>query len=191
MPIALIAIPVEMPLAEMERAQLMMVGGFIMLGWVLARRQLAMRKRVNRDTRQANRALRAMREDTQPAVPLSDAPAEAQRWSVAMYDLQRELKAELDTRIAIVQSLVRHADQRIEQLRRLETENSETGDASPPGNRYATSPLTTTQTLRLAELLGAGHTSAEIADELGVAIGDVEMAMSMGKVERKQELGNK
>ena len=180
MPIALIVIPAELPLAEMERAQLMMVGGFIMLGWVLARRQLAMRKRVNRDTRQANRALRAMREDTQPAVPLSDAPAEAQRWSVAMYDLQRELKAELDTRIAIVQSLVRHADQRIEQLHRLET-----GNVSPPHNRHAASPLTTKQMSHLADLLGAGHTSAEIADELGVAIGDVEMAMSMGKVETK------
>ena len=27
--------------------QLLMVGGFVMLGWVLARRQIAMRKRVN------------------------------------------------------------------------------------------------------------------------------------------------
>ena len=149
----------------------MLVGGFIMLGWVLARRQLALRKRVNSSSREANKALRALREQTQPAVPLSDAPVETHRWTVAMFDLQRELKADLDTRIAIVRSLVRQADEKIAQLHSLEAGHDSQGE-----KRQTVGPLTTRQMSTLAELLRTGHTSAEIADELGVAIGDVEIA---------------
>ena len=79
-----------------------------------------------------------------------------------MFDLQRELKAELDTRIAIVQSLVRHADQRIEQLRQLES-----ADLAGPPHNHCIDPLTTDQLSRLNELLRTGHTSDEIADEIG------------------------
>lgn len=111
-------------LAEMQNAQLLMVAGFIMLGWVLARRQIKMRKRVNRDTRAAKKALTAIREHREPAVPLSDAPPETQRWQVAMFDLQRELKAELDTRIVVVQTLMRQLDDRIVRLQELEKKST-------------------------------------------------------------------
>ena len=104
----------------MPQAQLLMVAGFVMLGWVLARRQIRMRRRVNRETRVADRAIQQMREHRDPSLPLSDAPVETQRWQVAMFDLQRELKAELDTRIAIVQTLIRQVDERLEQLATLE-----------------------------------------------------------------------
>ena len=107
-------------LADMPQAQLLMVAGFVMLGWVLARRQIRMRRRVNRETRVADRAIQQMREHRDPSLPLSDAPVETQRWQVAMFDLQRELKAELDTRIAIVQTLIRQVDERLEQLATLE-----------------------------------------------------------------------
>ena len=110
--------------AEMQQAQLLMVAGFVMLGWVLARRTIRMRKRVNRDSKAANKAIQQIRERTEPAVPLCDAPAETQRWQVAMFDLQRELKAELDTRIVVVQTLLRQVDQRIADLSALETSTS-------------------------------------------------------------------
>ena len=108
------------PIADIQQAQLLMVAGFVMLGWVLARRQIRMRKRVNRDARAANKALQQIRDHKEPAVPLSDAPAETQRWQVALFDLQRELKAELDTRIVVVQTLLKQVDQRIERLAKLE-----------------------------------------------------------------------
>lgn len=100
----------------MQSAQLLMVAGFVMLGWVLARRTIKMRKRVNRDTRAAKKELTKIRQHREPALPLSDAPAETQRWQVAMFDLQRELKAELDTRIVVVQTLMRQLDDRIAYL---------------------------------------------------------------------------
>ncbi len=109
-----------LPVAEIEKAQLLMLAGFVMLGWVLARRQIRLRRRVNRDARAANKQLQAIRQRTEPAAPLCDAPAETQRWQVAMFDLQRELKAELDTRIAVVHSLMRQLDARIERLSQLE-----------------------------------------------------------------------
>lgn len=109
-------LPAFLPIAEMQSAQLLMVAGFVMLGWVLARRTIKMRKRVNRDTRAAKKELTKIRQHREPALPLSDAPAETQRWQVAMFDLQRELKAELDTRIVVVQTLMRQLDDRIAYL---------------------------------------------------------------------------
>jgi len=167
-------------LPEMQRAQLLMIAGFVMLGWVLIRRQIAMRKRVNRDTREATQALRAIRESTQPAIPLSDAPVETQRWQIAMFDLQRELKAELDTRIAIVNTLVRQADQRIARLEQMETTASTravTVQASPQATVQA--PLTSHQSTQLRQLLAEGNSAAEIATAMGLPIGDVEFAISM------------
>lgn len=108
-------------LGSMQQAQLLLVAGFIMLGWVLARRQIKMRGRVNRDARQANKAVQAIRDYKEPAVPLAGAPVETQRWQAAMFDLQRELKADLDTRIVIVQTLLQQVDQRIERLETLQT----------------------------------------------------------------------
>ncbi|KAA1261678.1 hypothetical protein LF1_42330 [Rubripirellula obstinata] len=110
---------------SMQGAQLWMVAGFLILGWVLARRQMKMGKRVNREARAASRELKKIQTRKDPVLPLSDAPPETQRWQVAMFDLQRELTAELDTRISIVQTLMNQADKRIERLEELEAVHRE------------------------------------------------------------------
>ena len=155
-------------IAEMPQAQLLMVAGFVMLGWVLARRTIRMRKRVNRDSRAANKAIQQIREHTEPAVPLCDAPAETQRWQVAMFDLQRELKAELDTRIAVVQTLLRQVDQRIAEMSALETSASKEKPLAVSGKQHQ----------RVVELLRSGHTAQEIATHTGLPLGDVEMTIA-------------
>lgn len=154
-------------LADMQQAQFMMVGGFIMLGWVLARRQIRMRKRVNKDARAANKAIKAIRDHKDPAVPLCDAPIETQRWQTAMFDLQRELKAELDTRIVVVQTLLRQVDDRIQKLSRLEAHASG-------------SPITAETTMRqqVRELFRQGHSAKEISTATGLPIGDVELTLA-------------
>ncbi len=161
-------------LAEMQKAQLLMVAGFVMLGWVLIRRQMGMKKRVNRDAKAANKALRAMRDRTEPAVPLCDAPVETQRWQVALFDLQRELKAELDTRISVVQSLMRQLDDRIERCSELECHLPGHSADEIPLSRHG---LSAQQFQWVSELAQAGHTSAEIAQQTGLAIGDVELIL--------------
>lgn len=105
----------------MQAAQFLMVGGFVMLAWVLARRKIRAGKKVHADTKRANRQIKLMREHKEPSVPLSGAPAETQRWQAAMFDLQRELKAELDSRIIVVQTLINQVDEKIHQLNSLQS----------------------------------------------------------------------
>ena len=162
-------------IADMQQAQLLMVAGFVMLGWVLARRQVKMRKRVNRDTRVAKRELKQIRESKMPSVPLADAPPETQRWQVAMFDLQRELKAELDTRITIVQTLLRQVDERIQLLSQLSGTNAAPGtDTLVPS-----APVLGAQQRTVEQLRRDGHSAEEIASRTKLPLGDIEMAISM------------
>ncbi|GAA5510212.1 hypothetical protein [Novipirellula caenicola] len=160
-----------MILAQMQQAQLLMLAGFVMLGWVLARRQIALRKRVTQDSRAANRELKAIQKRKDPVAPLSDAPVETQRWQVAMFDLQRELTAELDTRIAVVQTLLRQVDERIETLANVQP------DASV-ANPTAEDEHHTVLQLRISALSHAGLTAQQISEKLQLPIGDVELMLS-------------
>ena len=119
-----------MYLAQFDRPQLLLLAGMVLLGWVLIRRSVARRRRSIREGRESDRMVRSLRQPKRLSVPLSDAPPETQRWQAALFDLQRELKAELDSRIAVVQTLIRHADARIEELRRME-EQAEGKGGSP------------------------------------------------------------
>jgi len=127
------SLPVQLPFSvtEFDRPQLLMLAGFVMLGWVLARRTIRRRRRIYREEREANLAYQKLKQPTEVAVPLCDAPVETQRWQVALFDLQRDLKAELDSRIAIVQSLVKQVDQRIDELKRLQAEEREPASGTP------------------------------------------------------------
>lgn len=152
---------------DMQQAQLLMVAGFVMLGWVLARRTIKMRKRVNREAKVANKALQQIRDHKEPAVPLCDAPAETQRWQAALFDLQRELKAELDTRIVVVQTLLRQVDERIEHLSSLDASVSRPTAAVAGAQRQA-----------VVDLLRDGFSAREISDQTGLPLGDVEMTIA-------------
>ncbi len=101
------------------QSQMMLLAGMLLLGWMLARRQLRSRGKAITQ-HQTDRELRRQRaEADQPrGVPLAAAPPEVQRWQVEMFELQRDLKAELDMKIVVVQSLIRQADERIATLRR-------------------------------------------------------------------------
>ena len=99
-----------------------MLAGFVVLGWTLARMTIRRRRRIAAEKRQHRESEQKLSDEHISALPISDAPPETQRWYVAMFELQRELKAELDSRIAIVQNLVRQADEKIARLESLEQE---------------------------------------------------------------------
>lgn len=117
----------------MQAAQFLMVGGFVMLAWVLARRKIRAGKKVHRETKRANHEIKLMREHKEPSIPLSGAPPETQRWQAAMFDLQRELKAELDTRIIVVQTLLNQVDEKIDQYA-ADSSNSDCANSDDEGN---------------------------------------------------------
>lgn len=103
-----------------QMPQMMMVAGFVLLGWILLRRQLRARRRIWDDERQHQQAVRTLAHDQRSGAPLADAPVETLRWQGAMFDLQREMQAELETKICVVQSLLRQVDQRMAELRKLQ-----------------------------------------------------------------------
>ncbi len=150
----------------MQAAQFLMVGGFVMLAWVLARRKIRAGKKVHEDTKRANREIKLMREHKEPSVPLSGAPAETQRWQAAMFDLQRELKAELDTRIIVVQTLLNQVDMKINQLNRLQSELE-------PVHAADLSIRT-----KIQELVQRGLNAREIAMKIGMPLDDVELTIA-------------
>jgi hypothetical protein len=172
-----------LPVAEMVDAQLLMVAGFVMLGWVLARRQLKMRKRAGGDARAAKKAIRAIREHREPAVPLCDAPPETQRWQIAIFELQRELKAELDTRIAVVQSLTRQLDERIARLAHLQ-------DGSDPSAAVTSAAVTSAavtsgnpgftpqQWHSIQALSRSGQAPEQIAERTGFSVDEVRRILT-------------
>jgi flagellar biosynthesis/type III secretory pathway M-ring protein FliF/YscJ len=100
------------------QSQMMMLAGLVLLGWVLIRHQVRTRRRRHAQDLSERDLRRQLSKTDQPTgVPLATAPIETQRWQVEMFDLQRELKAELDMKIVVVQSLIRQADERIAALR--------------------------------------------------------------------------
>ncbi len=152
--------------STMQAAQFLMVGGFVMLAWVLARRKIKGGNRVNADTRHANKVIQSMREHKEPSIPLSGAPAETQRWQAAMFDLQRELKAELDTRIIIVQTLLNQVDEKIAMLNNLQVDPN-------------TAPLSDSSIRsKLQELMQRGLNAREIAMKTGMPVNEVELAIA-------------
>lgn len=153
-----------------QTPQLMMLAGIVMLGWTLVRRQMKARKRSRQDDRQHRIALKQMGKQQSNSLPLADAPVETLRWQGAMFDLQRELKAELETKICVVQSLLNQVDQRIARLENLQ--------GGPAPVELPPLPLSDTQLRRALQLHGDGHPSAEIAAELQLPVGDVELALA-------------
>jgi hypothetical protein len=80
-----------------------------------------------------------------------------------MFDLQRELKAELDTRIIVVQTLLNQVDQKINQLN---------------GMQPRLDPIHASDRTRIQELVQRGLNASEIAMKLGVTLDDVELTIA-------------
>jgi len=127
------------------------------------------------------------------ASPLLDAPATVVRWQVEMQELARELKAEVDTKICLLQVLVRRSNEaaarleaaaaRAERLGCVERPDDEAANSilslaeKAAASRKATaSPPNSDQIYAMAD---SGNMAAEIADRIGLPLGDVEFVLSL------------
>jgi hypothetical protein len=188
------------------RGQMMMLAGIGLLVWVLFRRQMKMRSRGRRQTREAVDQKRRWESQSQSGAPLADAPAAVAKWQAGMYDLQRDLKAELESRISVLQSLVRLADERIAVLSAMEqgavaatqsqpagelgggAQGRERAECAISGHESERSdrsvdaglPRLREQAAEVRRLAAAGWTSSEIARQLRVSLGDVEFLQGIG-----------
>lgn len=63
---------------------------------------------------------------------LADAPPEITRWQVEMYQLSRDMKGELDTKMAVLQLLIRNANEASDRLERALAQAEARGLSNPP-----------------------------------------------------------
>lgn len=103
--------------------------GMIVLFWVILR--LVLRRRGGRQRSPQRQVADAKTEldrwESRGQRGLKDAPPEVMRWQVEMHETARDLKGELDSKIALLAATVRQADSRIAELQHLidATDNSQ------------------------------------------------------------------
>lgn len=92
-------------------------------------RHYGKRARLRRQRRENKRP----RDQKSNSQPLLDAPTDVLRWQVEMHDLSRDLKAELDSKIAALQAVIAMARRESERLESLLRQAKETtnGRARP------------------------------------------------------------
>lgn len=142
-------------------------------------------------------------EPPKPAAHHLDLPREAQRWEVEMHETARELRGQLDSKISVLQHLIRDA---AEQAARLEkaleraasidlapsgsaqrVQVAPIGAASPsverPRSNSLAPPKTTSPTSRryaeIYALADSGLASAAIATRVGSPIGEIELILGL------------
>ena len=130
------------------------------------------------------------------ASPLLDAPSTVIRWQVEMEELGRDIKAEIDTKIRLLQVLVQRSNEAAERLEAAATraerlgcvDRSEVGDPDAieslaeqaARNRNATaSTPTPAYSDRVYAMADSGNNVADIATSIGMPVGDVEFVLSL------------
>lgn len=127
-----------------------------------------------------------------------DAPLETRQWEVEMHDLARDLKAELDNKIVIVEQLVREAKLQADRLEAAicratnidatnmhtnldlpRTENGRKGSARVDAGDARPGSSATRRHAEIYALADQGLTSALIANRLGSHIGEVELILGL------------
>jgi hypothetical protein len=171
------------PLAEWT-SHGMMLAGIALLVAILLRRVYRYQGRVRRGEDHSPLAGRAPLPTRASSRGLSDAPQNVLRWEVEMHELARDLKAELDTKMRLLQVLISQAQGTCERLQRLLAQ----ADGLPPGQDAPERPVhprlrpSTARSPResaIYALAEAGHTAREIADQLAAPLGEVELLLSL------------
>ena len=100
---------------------LLLCAGIALASWLLLRGSKggwAKSQRATADPREVRRSL----VETSRDMALSDAPPEVLRWHVELHETARDLKAEIDTKLAALQALTRLAQEEADRLERLLSE---------------------------------------------------------------------
>jgi hypothetical protein len=117
-------------------------------------------------------------------------PEAAEHWEVEMHELARDLSGRLDSKMSALQHLIRDADRA---AARLETALHAAGDVEPRSQAEglrADQPRTPADAAQPATaepgrydeiylLFDYGHPAAEIAQRVGLPIGEVELILSL------------
>ncbi|MBL8830318.1 MAG: hypothetical protein JNM18_25295 [Planctomycetaceae bacterium] len=149
----------------------------------------------------ASRKMRSQRAEPLPSVQAKQhdiksstrgaTAGELERWEVRMYDLARDLSAQLDSKMSALQHLVNLADERIAELQRLEAHapSSATTDGtgtqaerltqSSVGEGEQGTGRVSSRQRQIYELADAGHSSHSIAAIVDLPVGEVELMLGL------------
>jgi hypothetical protein len=125
--------------------------------------------------------------------PLSRSPSQArlaqersverqmQNLLVELSEMARQISAQLDTRTAKLELLIREADEKIETLRRAGAAQVELKPSAPiaPEVEGAAPPLVDPRHAEIYALADQGRRPLEIAQELGRPSGEVELILAL------------
>ncbi len=161
----------------------MFLAGIALLTMVLLRRYYRRHGR-RRSTRNSSRGNnKPVSRSPESLRSLSTAPTDVLRWHVEMYETAREMKAELDTKMRLLQSLTAQARQEAERLEqilaRIELSRETWPDHAPPDGPASELPCFTDRKADIFALADRGATAADIAQQLETPVGDVELILSL------------
>ena len=207
-----------MLLAEMSQ-WIGLGAGMLILSWVMIRRRLrgsgsrtASSYSQVADSAAGGRFFRSSmvppnRLESERALGLMDAPTSIARWEVAMHDVARDLRAELDTKMAGINALLVQSREECTRLAGL-IERAERMGISPARDTLQTiedlgsdnpqqvhdaiqslsavaetnresDPLPGVLVQKIYDLADQGRSTSAIAKQLGAPLGDVEFALNL------------
>lgn len=97
---------------------MLLAAGVALASWLLLRGSRAGWARSQRASADPKAVRRSMAEHNRDTA-LSDAPPEVLRWHVELHETARDLKAEIDTKLAALSALTRLAREEADRLERL------------------------------------------------------------------------
>jgi hypothetical protein len=153
---------------------LVLVLGVIALLLIVTRRRL--RESQNSPRAYAREQIRRIRDERNVNHEVEDVMVELQ-------DLSRQISAQIETRFAKLESVIRSADERIDRLTRLlrQTDGQPTLDVTVADDAPAVDPAARPDSTRrlIYQLADAGRTPVEIARELDTTTGEVELILAL------------
>lgn len=167
--------------------QLVLLAAMGMMIWVLWRRS---HKHFGRGGKAYESPHRVSQIEDNRELALSDAPPELSRWQVEMYELSRDLKGEIDTKLALLEVLTRNANEACARLEKA-TQHAErlgiTGERDllgtieswQPDAACSPTPAPLPQADKIYALAAQGASAASIAATTGLSLGDVEITLSL------------
>lgn len=105
---------------------------------------------------------------------LSDAPPDVLRWQVEMHETGRELKAELDSKMRVLQLLIGQARREADRLERILDQLELPDEERDWSSVSKETPPNAERRARILELADRGCTSGEIAQQIDASVADVE-----------------
>ncbi len=161
----------------------MFLAGIALLTMILLRRFYRRSNRRRSTHSSTRRASFAVAPPAKQQRSLSTAPPDVLRWHVEMHETAREMKAELDSKIRLLQLLTaqaRHEADRLEQMLASSVPMpEELPDAAHPERHACGLPGAADRKAEIFALADQGRTAVEIAQQVESPLGDVELILSL------------